>query len=285
MRMTDRQVEELKTKFEALAGTTGACMDCDDHPDDKLDGFCSEAHRAEGYASTVVGLAEELLRYKALAKKHELPEPRADEATTPAESDDDRDKRLATRLANLMTVLGTIRDEHETQLDGNYHRCGCDLCTAHRRMEDPNFEIDRLTKDLAALTEEYEELCQTFDEGVQNGNNIRVDLTRAVGIFTKSPGELVTVVAKAVNVALKNTEFKAFYDERQRTSRARTLEHITRSQELKQVTKDFEKLSKELEVIENVIKTNPHGIDPSVVKGIRDQHTVLAQKLAEARGP
>lgn len=279
MRMTDRQVQELKKKFEPLV-SLGTCMDCDDHPDEKLDGYCSEGHRAAGYAETIVGLCDELLRYKALAKKHELPEPREDEAATGVESDEDRDKRLLARFNNLKTAMGSVRDEHETTAGGEYKRCACDLCAAHRQMEDPNMEIERLTEDYGALSAEYEALCLSYDTGVVNGDRIRTDLHSAVGFFTKSPAEMAKVVYEAVRTAMKDAKFKAFYDEKRRDSRARRLDEIKRSQQMRQLTEDFEKLSSELETIEALARTGPRAVDPTALKELRDRHSKVAAELA-----
>ena len=247
MRMTDRQVQELKKKFEPLV-SLGTCMDCDDHPDEKLDGFCSEGHRASGYAETIVGLCDELLRYKVLAKKHELPEPREDEAKVGVESDEDRDKRLLARFHNLKAAMEAIRDEHETQADGSYHRCACDLCSAHRRMEDPNMAIERLTDDYEAVATEYEALCLSFDNGIVNGDRIRSDLHSAIGFYTKGPAEMAKVVYEAVRAGMKDEKFKAFYERTRAESRRRSLDNIKKAQE---TAKQTEKLEADLDTLRN----------------------------------
>lgn len=281
MRMTDKQAEELKKQFEELKGGPGACMDCDDHPDPKLDNYCSEAHRAEGWAGIIVGLCEELLRYKALAKKKGWKEPRHDETTFEGAvpTDEAREGALQNRLAALGGELAALREEHETTAGGEYKRCSCDLCTIHRRLDDPNIEIQKLTEDLDALHDSYEEVAQRYDEGIANGNSIRTKLTRSIGFFTKGPRELYEVVAYAIDTAKKDPEFKSYYDERVRESRARTLADIKQHQQVRELEKKVNELSKRLEVLQGVVKSNPAAVVPTVITELEGQLAALAKEL------
>lgn len=280
-RMTDRQAEELKKRFEAFH-TVGACMDCDDHPNEKLDGYCSEAHRAEGYADIIVGVCEELLRYKALAKKKGWKEPRHDEATFggTVPTDEAREGALQNQLAALGGELAALREEHETTASGEYKRCACDLCTIHRRLDDPNIEIQRLTEDNETLHDAYEELAQTFDEAADRGGNIKVRLTRAVGFFTKSVNEMSSVVAAAIDIARKDPAFKARYDDLVRESRARTLSTMKLNKQTKEMAQQIDELSKRIEEVHKVMAAKPGApLEPGTLDALTAQLNELRQKV------
>lgn len=280
MRMTDRQVEDLKKKFEPM-GNVGACMDCDDHPDEKFDGRCSEAHRSEGYAGIIVGLADELLRYKALVKKRSLPEPRADEHETAfGSSDEAREEHLKGWLKKLTESLDSVREEHETTVSGEYDRCGCDICTASRRLEDPNIEIGKLTEEYKLVADEYERLAVDFDRGLVAGDAIRSDVMKSIGFFTKSPSEACLLIYKAIQSGLKDPAFAKLYEERRDDSRRRTLDRIRTAQATRRLNEEIQKLSEELAAAEKASKENPTLIAPSVTADLRARLTRITQELA-----
>lgn len=188
--------------------------------------------------------------------------------------------QLSARLTSLMADLGVLRLAHETGADGVYKRCSCDLCTTLRRLEaQPGAEVERLTTENERLWEEVDSLNMSYDAGLSNGEYIRTSFNNAIGFPAASPREAAELVFEAVQIALKDSKFKALYDEAREARRERIRARMREADRAKKLDEDFKKLSTELDALEAAVKNEGLVVDPEKLASIRKKHDALKEQI------
>lgn len=146
--------------------------------------------------------------------------------------------------------------------------------------------ISQLEDDLAALHDRLEEEVQCSNEGIERGANLKNKLTRAIGFFTAGPTEMAQIVSRAISVAMKDSEFKAYYDDLQTQSRQRHLEAIKQHQQVRELEKHLEELHIRLEKVRTAVggyKASGTSAPPSEIDKLEAELAAVAQRLAETR--
>jgi hypothetical protein len=183
--------------------------------------------------------------------------------------------QLSARLTTLRSDLGVLRLAHETEADGSYKRCSCDLCATLRRLEDPPAEVERLSKENDRLWQELDAIHMDFDSGLVNGERIRTRFNSAIGFPAKSPEEAAGLVFVAVQLALKDAEFKTRYDELREEHRERVRRRLKEIDDSKRLDEDFKKLSAELDALEAAVAKEGLKIDLTKLASIKKKHDAL----------